>query len=457
LGLRCNVAKTKMMICLPRTVRTGMSDAAHTRRMTGVGPAYEEQQKERVLCGEPNCTAELQRRSRKMHWRVQHGKEEYPWADAELQREADGGWHYRPNFYLDEKQILCPVLGCGVRSECNSALRNHFNIRHPYDTLAILREGDRSKERCPLCGTHVDDDQWRRGHVHTQHCKAGVKRRRQRVLAREIGRANERVFTVNGEALERVFSYCYLGRPLAGNNSDWPALFRNVKKAKMKWGQIARPLIKTGIRMRIVGLFYKAIVQAVLLYGCETWVITPDMLRVLESFHNRTARRIANMMPRLEDGVWFTPSVKKARRKAGLYTMEHYIRKRQNTIAEYIATRPIYEQCLDEAPVPPPGDPELPPRNSRLYRWWTQPTRTTEAPEEDDLEDDDSFTSEELATLQEALDQLDGGADDDVSDGGSSMESEQLFHLEALFLELARADDGEETDSGSSDVTDDSN
>jgi len=35
--------------------------------------------------------------------------------------------------------------------------------------------------------------------------------------------------------------------------------------------------------------FYKAVVQAVLLYGCESWVLTDKVWKVLESFHNRAA------------------------------------------------------------------------------------------------------------------------------------------------------------------------
>ena len=147
----------------------------------------------------------------------------------------------------------------------------------------------------------------------------------------------------------------------------------------------------------MVGLFYKAIVQSVSLHGCETWVITPQMMQVLASFHNKCARRIAGMMPYLVDGQWVYPDVQKARKKAGLHSMEHYIRKRQNAIVQCIATRPIHDLWLAVEPPPEEGAP----RSSRLFRWWTQPTRTTEAPEEADIEADSSTDSDVARFLAE--------------------------------------------------------
>ena len=96
--------------------------------------------------------------------------------------------------------------------------------------------------------------------------------------------ATERTVSACGAELDRVEHFCYLGRVLECYNSDWPALWKNLQKAKHKWALISRPLIKTGVSPRIVGMFYKAIVQAIfLLYGSETWVVTPPMLQVLDS------------------------------------------------------------------------------------------------------------------------------------------------------------------------------
>ena len=41
--------------------------------------------------------------------------------------------------------------------------------------------------------------------------------------------------------------------------------------------------------------FYMVIVQSVLLYGADSWVITKKHWRMLWSFHNRAARHMMNM------------------------------------------------------------------------------------------------------------------------------------------------------------------
>ena len=99
---------------------------------------------------------------------------------------------------------------------------------------------------------------------------------------------------------------------------------------------------------RVCGMFYKATVQAVLLYGSETWNLSPAMLRTLESFHLRAARRMTGLMPsKAADGSWSYPDAERVLRKAGLHTINEYIEVRRNTILRFVADRPIYELCKE--------------------------------------------------------------------------------------------------------------
>ena len=55
----------------------------------------------------------------------------------------------------------------------------------------------------------------------------------------------------------------------------------------------------------MLGKFFKAVTQAVLLFGAETWVLTPNMERALSSFQHRVARRLTGRQPRIRgDGSW---------------------------------------------------------------------------------------------------------------------------------------------------------
>ena len=44
---------------------------------------------------------------------------------------------------------------------------------------------------------------------------------------------------------------------------------------------------------RVYGMFYKAAVQAVLLFGSEIWVLTPLMMQALSGFHVQSTYRMA--------------------------------------------------------------------------------------------------------------------------------------------------------------------
>ena len=57
-------------------------------------------------------------------------------------------------------------------------------------------------------------------------------------------------------------------------------------------------LVKAGINVRSREIFYKLVVQAVLMYRRDTWVVTDAMVEVLEGFRHRIARRIMGKMPR---------------------------------------------------------------------------------------------------------------------------------------------------------------
>lgn len=115
---------------------------------------------------------------------------------------------------------------------------------------------------------------------------------------------------------------------------------------------------------------YPGYCQSVLLYGRETWTITPVMLKSLRRFnHNRMARMLACRLPELrQDSSWSYPRVEDARRIADLFDIEHYISIRQRSFIDKVATRPIRLLC-DGAERQTGAAP------SRLYRcWWTQET-----------------------------------------------------------------------------------
>ena len=46
--------------------------------------------------------------------------------------------------------------------------------------------------------------------------------------------------------MQSVTEFCYLGRILTSTDDDWPAVARNLQKARVTWGRLARILGREG-------------------------------------------------------------------------------------------------------------------------------------------------------------------------------------------------------------------
>ena len=66
----------------------------------------------------------------------------------------------------------------------------------------------------------------------------------------------------------------YLGRILTSTDNDWPAVARNLQKARATWGRLVRILGREGADPKVSRNFYISVTQQVLLFGAESWVVT---------------------------------------------------------------------------------------------------------------------------------------------------------------------------------------
>jgi hypothetical protein len=129
----------------------------------------------------------------------------------------------------------------------------------------------------------------------------------------------------------------YLGWLLAYNNNDTQAMRGNLKKGRTSSGRVSRILRAENASSKVCGVFYIAIVQAVLLFGSETWKLSPLSLKSLEGFHVWAARCMAGKMPtKNPDGTWTYPCSRDVLKAVGLQTIDHYIGARWETITRFI-------------------------------------------------------------------------------------------------------------------------
>ena len=75
------------------------------------------------------------------------------------------------------------------------------------------------------------------------------------------------------EELLRVEVFKYLGRLMSMDNNNVQAVRANLKKAQKCWRMLSRLLRVENMPARVYGMFYKAVVQVVLVFGSKIWVL----------------------------------------------------------------------------------------------------------------------------------------------------------------------------------------
>ena len=133
---------------------------------------------------------------------------------------------------------------------------------------------------------------------------------------------------------------------LTATDDDWPAVARNLYRARATWGRMARILEREGADPKVSQMFYIAVTQQVLLFGAESWVLPGKMEAALDAFQGRVARRLTGRMPRRgRDGKWKYLPLVGAIKDAGIVRVRTSVLRRQNTVAQFVATRPILALC----------------------------------------------------------------------------------------------------------------
>ena len=95
---------------------------------------------------------------------------------------------------------------------------------------------------------------------------------------------------------------------------------------------------------------YPAVVQAVILFGAEIWVLTETMIQGLEGEHVSFIRKFTyKQAMRRRDGSWRQVTAEAVLQGAGTQTIRTYVDRGQATVAEWVATQTIFDSCAVEA------------------------------------------------------------------------------------------------------------
>ena len=92
--------------------------------------------------------------------------------------------------------------------------------------------------------------------------------------------------------MEGVEHFKYLGRPLDKSDGNWMEVQKNTKWERKVWGRLGNFLQSEGADIKVSTMFYREVVQAVLLFGLEYCVLLTEMENIAEGAHTSFLRQI---------------------------------------------------------------------------------------------------------------------------------------------------------------------
>ena len=84
-------------------------------------------------------------------------------------------------------------------------------------------------------------------------------------------------------------------------DNDWSAVVKNLSWVMTAWRRMLRILSREGAAPQLSDFFLNAVVQAVLLFRSDTWVVTPRMGKALGGGVSVPGGKTANRTDPVED------------------------------------------------------------------------------------------------------------------------------------------------------------
>ena len=99
---------------------------------------------------------------------------------------------------------------------------------------------------------------------------------------------------LQGQNLERVNTFKYLGATLAENGDLDAEMTHRIQKRWQNWKRVSGILCDRRISLRVKGKVYKTVVRPAMMYGAETWAVKKAQEEKLDVAEMRKLDRIRN-------------------------------------------------------------------------------------------------------------------------------------------------------------------
>ena len=124
--------------------------------------------------------------------------------------------------------------------------------------------------------------------------------------------------------------------------------------------------MREGANAKTMATFYRTIVQAVLLYGAESWCVSKTNLRKLRAFHHRACRYMTGKhIRKIGEGKWEYPDHEQLRKSCQLLRIEEYVERRKQNLRMFLTEerKELWEEVRKTRP---------PARDVKKILWWEQ-------------------------------------------------------------------------------------
>ena len=115
------------------------------------------------------------------------------------------------------------------------------------------------------------------------------------------------------------------------------------------WRRLRTLILQEVAYPRLVEMFYRVVVQVVLMYGSDMWVILAAMEKKVERAYTVFLRQMTvKQALRIGERMWETPGAEVVWEASGTQSAMTYIGRHQATVVQWVALQPIFEVCAGD-------------------------------------------------------------------------------------------------------------
>ena len=199
-----------------------------------------------------------------------------------------------------------------IKWEGHSSEHNTWDPRnniHPAEIIAFEKANGffdyQWQHRCPVCELPMNSERGVKIHRARMHKPAKLQDFKGRLADQAVQKGKleklqetRPTILCEGEELENVFKFRYLGTLFAADGKHIYDIDRRLNLAKVRCGKLGHIFDSEKISLQLKLRLYRAAVCSLIMYGCETWRLDEKTMRKLNGANSIMLSRITgNSIP----------------------------------------------------------------------------------------------------------------------------------------------------------------